>query len=135
MPTFLVSIVRVAFLLLGQAHERLKGQCHDIFDFWFFYESGSPNPLSVPLGPYRIFSKIRRNIRSSRCTTATGVCDSVANGKNLKSYKFYLFVWTPLGSRVNLYIFAFKFTLKGHGNVADFLGFLQRSLTRSGFWL
>jgi hypothetical protein len=43
----------------------LKGQCHEIFDFWFFHESVSPKPLIIPLGP---------------------------------------FVWTPLGSRVNLYI-------------------------------
>jgi hypothetical protein len=24
----------------------LKGQCHDIFDFWFFHELVSPKPLS-----------------------------------------------------------------------------------------
>ncbi len=44
----------------------LKGQCHDIFDFWFFHESVSPKPLSIPLGPFRIFSKIHGDIRSSR---------------------------------------------------------------------
>jgi hypothetical protein len=26
---------------------RLKGQCHEIFDLWFFYESVSPKPLSI----------------------------------------------------------------------------------------
>jgi hypothetical protein len=35
----------------------LKGQCHEIFDFWFFYESVSPKPLSIPLGSFWIFSK------------------------------------------------------------------------------
>ncbi len=30
----------------------------------FFHESVSPKPLSIPLGPFRIFSKIRRDIRS-----------------------------------------------------------------------
>ncbi len=29
----------------------LKEQCHEIFDFLFFYESVSPKPLSIPLGP------------------------------------------------------------------------------------
>jgi hypothetical protein len=49
----------------------LKGQCHEIFDFRFFYESVSPRPLSIPLGPFRIFSKIRGDIRKCRCTTGT----------------------------------------------------------------
>jgi hypothetical protein len=53
---------------------KLKGQCHEIFCFWFFYESVSPQPQSVPLGPFRIVSNIRGDIRKSRCTT--GVNDS-----------------------------------------------------------
>jgi hypothetical protein len=36
----------------------LKGQCHEIFDFWFFHESVSPKPPSILLGPFRIFLKI-----------------------------------------------------------------------------
>ncbi len=40
----------------------------------FFHESVSPKPLSISLGPFRIFSKIRGDIRSSRCTT--GVVDT-----------------------------------------------------------
>ncbi len=35
----------------------------------FFYKSVSPQPQSIPLGPFRIFSKIRGDIRKSRCTT------------------------------------------------------------------
>jgi hypothetical protein len=35
----------------------------------FFDESVSPQPQSSPLGPFRIFSKIRGDIRKSRCTT------------------------------------------------------------------
>jgi hypothetical protein len=35
-----------------------------------FHESVSPKPLSLPLGPFQIFSKIFGDIRSSRCTTA-----------------------------------------------------------------
>ncbi len=35
----------------------------------FFHESVSPQPQSIPLGLFRIFSKNRGNIRKSRCTT------------------------------------------------------------------
>jgi hypothetical protein len=38
-----------------------------------------PKPLSIPLGPFRIFSKIGGDICSSRCTT--GVVDSGGNCK------------------------------------------------------
>jgi hypothetical protein len=53
----------------------LKGQCHEIFCRWFFYESVSPQPQSVLLGPFRTFSKIRGDIRSSRLTS--GVADTM----------------------------------------------------------
>jgi hypothetical protein len=33
----------------------LKGQCHEIFCFWFFHESISTQPQSIPLRPFRIF--------------------------------------------------------------------------------
>jgi hypothetical protein len=39
----------------------------------FFRESVSPKPLSIPLGSFEIFSKVRGDIHSSRCTT--GVVD------------------------------------------------------------
>jgi hypothetical protein len=61
----------------------LKGQCHDIFCCWFFYESVSPQPQSIPLGTLRIFSKIRGDIRKSRCTTGiTDTVDKFATGVN-----------------------------------------------------
>jgi hypothetical protein len=40
----------------------------------FFHESPSPKPLIITLGSFRIFSKIRGDIRKSRCTT--GVNDT-----------------------------------------------------------
>ncbi len=46
----------------------LKGQRHEIFCFWFFHESVSPQPQSIPVGPFQIFSKIRGDIFKSRCT-------------------------------------------------------------------
>jgi hypothetical protein len=48
---------------------RLKGQCHEISTSCFFHESGSPKALSILLGPFRFFSKMRGDIHSSRCTT------------------------------------------------------------------
>ncbi len=48
----------------------LKGQCHEIFCFRFFHESPSPKLLIITLGSFRIFSKIRGDIRKSRCTTS-----------------------------------------------------------------
>jgi hypothetical protein len=42
-----------------------------------------PKPLSIPLGPFQIFSKIRGDIRSSRCITGvivdTGGAPRIAN--------------------------------------------------------
>ncbi len=37
--------------------EGLKGQCHEIFDFWFFHESVSPKPLSIQTGRFEFFRK------------------------------------------------------------------------------
>jgi hypothetical protein len=44
----------------------------DFFASGFFHESVSPKPLSIPLGPFRFFSKILGDIRSSMLTTAIG---------------------------------------------------------------
>ncbi len=41
-----------------------KGVWHEIFDFRFFFQkSVFPGPLSISLGSFQIFSKIRRDIR------------------------------------------------------------------------
>jgi hypothetical protein len=53
-----IPIFHTAFLLL-------KGQCHELFCFWFFHKSVFPQPQSVLLRPFRIFSKIRGDIRKS----------------------------------------------------------------------
>ncbi len=48
----------------------LKGQCHEIFCFWFFFMNQfPPQPQSIPVGPFQIFSKNRGDILKSRCTT------------------------------------------------------------------
>ncbi len=41
----------------------LKGVWHEIFELRFFHESVSSRPISIPLGPFWIFSKIRGDIR------------------------------------------------------------------------
>jgi hypothetical protein len=91
----------------------LKGQCTRFFASGFFLKSVSPKPLIIPLGPFRIFTKIRGDIRS--LSFATGVKTPVANGKNLQAEKFNNFFWTPLGSRVNIYI---HFCLQVHFKVS-----------------
>jgi hypothetical protein len=50
----------------------------------FLHGSVSPKPLILPIGPFRIFSKIHGNIHSQDATSTT----QVANGKSLKSEKF-----------------------------------------------
>ncbi len=41
----------------------LKGVWHEILTSDFFHKSVSPGPLSIQLGPFRIFSKIHGDIR------------------------------------------------------------------------
>jgi hypothetical protein len=52
----------------------------------FFLEPVSPKRLIIPSGPFRIFSKIRGDIRSSRF--ATGVNDTGGKWKKPLSRKF-----------------------------------------------
>ncbi len=63
-----------------------KGTVSQDFNFCFFHESVSPQPQSIPLGPFQIFSKMCEDVRKSRCTTgindtggkfATGINDTV----------------------------------------------------------
>jgi len=57
---------RSVVLVLGQGNSTgnvLKGHLTRDFQLQIFYESVSPRPLSIPLGRFRIFSKIRGDIR------------------------------------------------------------------------
>ncbi len=78
----------------------------------FFHLPVSLKPLSIPLELFQMFSKIRGDIHSSRCTT--GVIDT--GGEWKKSSKIIVFIilfghlWeVELAYR---YIFAFNFTLR-----------------------
>jgi hypothetical protein len=55
----------------------LKGRVTRFFASGFFHESVSPQPKSIPFGPFQIFSKIRTEIRKSRCTA--GINDTGGN--------------------------------------------------------
>jgi hypothetical protein len=54
----------------------------------FLNGSVSPKPLIIQLGPFRIFSKIRGDIRSSRCTT--GVVDTGGKWKITSIRKVFI---------------------------------------------
>jgi hypothetical protein len=65
-------------MLLQLLKSQLKGTVSRDFCFWFFFhESVSPQPQSIPLRPFKIFSKIPGDIRESRCTT--GINDTKSN--------------------------------------------------------
>ncbi len=99
---------------LMQTVIQLKGQCHEIFDFWFFFhEPVSPKHLSIPLRPFQIFSKIRGDIRGSGAPPVSTT--PVQMEKIFKQKNFNNFVCAPLGSRVNIYI---HFCLQVHFKVS-----------------
>jgi hypothetical protein len=92
----------------------LKGQCHEIFDFWFF------SWISFPQASESTFTAISNCFENSRryswlkvhhwCQRHRWQMEKIFKQKNFNN-----FVWAPLGSRVNIYciyIFAFKFTLR-----------------------
>jgi hypothetical protein len=67
----------------------LKGQRHEIFGFWFCHESVSPKPLSIPLGPFRIFRKFAEIFAAQGSPPV--LLTPVANEKNLQSEIFFFF--------------------------------------------
>ncbi len=90
----------------------LKGQCHEIFDFCFF------SWISFPQAPEytnRAVSNFNENSRRYSQLKVHHRCRwhrwQMAKIFKLKNFNF--FVWTPLGSRVNIYInFCFQVQFK-----------------------
>ncbi len=78
----------------------------------FFHQSVSPQPQSIPFGPFQIFSKIRGDIRRSRLTT--GVVDTGGKWKKSSIKKILIILLGHLWivEVTHIYIFAFKFTLR-----------------------
>ncbi len=65
---------RIKQFFVAIEHSTFKGTVSRDFRLpWFFHESVSPKSLSIPLGPFRIFSKNRGDIRSSGF--ATGIVE------------------------------------------------------------
>jgi hypothetical protein len=61
----------------------------------FFHESVSPQPLSLPLGLFQIFSKFTEIFAAQGAPPVS--LTQVTNGKIFKHKSFNYFVWTPLG--------------------------------------
>ncbi len=92
----------------------LKGQCHEIFDFWFF------SLISLPQAPECTIRTVSNFFENSRRYLQLNVCHRCRWHRwqmqkifNQKSFNYL--VWTPLGSRVNLQI---HFCLQVHFKVS-----------------
>jgi hypothetical protein len=79
----------------------LKGQCHEIFDFWFF------SRISFPQAPEYTIRAVSNFFENSRRYSQLKVCHRCQRHRwqmqkifNHKS--FHYLVWTPVGSIVNL---------------------------------
>ncbi len=73
---FMISLLTVPVPKFAQIFVKVPQD----FRLQVFYESVSPKPLSVPLGPFRIFSKISGDICSSRCTTGINNTSVITSG-------------------------------------------------------
>ncbi len=69
----------------------VKKQCHEIVDFRFFLWISFPQAPEYTIGPFQMFSKIRGDIRSSRCTT--GVLDTGGKWKKSSTRKVLIIFW------------------------------------------
>ncbi len=92
----------------------LKGQCHEIFCFWFFSWNSFPQASDYTI---RVVSNFLEN---SRRYWQLKICHRCQRHrwqmeKTFKQKNFNNFVWTLLGSRVNTYI---NFCLQVHFKVS-----------------
>ncbi len=80
----------------------LKGQCHDIFDFWFFSWISFPQAYEYTSTAFSIFfENSRRYSRLKvhhRCQRHWWQMEKIFKQKNFNN-----FVWAPLGSRVTIF--------------------------------
>ncbi len=82
-------------LSLPRYHSTIKGTgVTRFFASGFFLEPVSPKPLTIPFGPFQIFSKIRGDIRSSRF--ATGVNETGGKWKKPSSRKILIILFGHL---------------------------------------
>ncbi len=80
----------------------LKGQCHEIFDFWFFSSISFPQAYEyTSTAILNFFENSRRYSRLKvhhRCQRHWWQMEKIFKQKNFNN-----FVWAPLGSRVSIY--------------------------------
>ncbi len=79
----------------------LKGQCHEIFDFWFFSRISFPQ---APEYTIRVVSNFFENSRRYLQLKVWHRCQRHRwqMQKNFNQKSFNYLVWTPVGSIVNL---------------------------------
>ncbi len=92
----------------------IKGQCHEIFNFWFFFMNQFPPSTWVYhlRRAFQIFCEISRKYSRlkvhHRCRWHQWQMEKIFKQKNLN-----YFICTPLGSSVNIYInFCFQVHFK-----------------------
>ena len=100
--------------LQEQISAALKGQCHEIFCFCFF------SWISFPQASDYNIRAVSNFFENSRRYSQLKVCHRCQRhrwqmAKTFKQKNFNNFVWTPVGSRVNIYI---HFCLQVHFKVS-----------------
>ncbi len=80
----------------------LKGQCHEIFDFWFFSLISFPQASEYTSTAFSNFFENSQRYSwlkvHHRCQRHRWQMEKIFRQKN-----FHNFVWAPLGSRVTIY--------------------------------
>ncbi len=90
----------------------LKGQCHEIFDFWFFSWISFPQACEYTV---TAISNFFENSRRYSRLKVRHRCQRHRWQMAFKQKNFNNFVWASLGSRVNIYI---NFCLQVHLKVS-----------------
>ncbi len=114
MPNYSWITVLFSTPIIFRYHLPLKWQCHEIFCFWFF------SWISFPQASDYTIRAVSNFFENSRRYSQLKVCHRCRwhwwqMEKTFKQKYFNIFVWTPLGSRVNIYI---NFCLQVHFKVS-----------------
>ncbi len=92
----------------------LKGQCHEIFDFWFFSWISFPQASEYTITAISNFFENSRRYSQikvhHRCQQHRWQMEKIFKEKNFNNFN-----WATLGSRVNIYI---NFCLQVHFKVS-----------------
>jgi hypothetical protein len=106
-----ISIIVIGFQSLPLNNKSLKTlQWKDLkghvtrFSTSDFFTNQFPRAPEYPIRAASNCCKNWHRYLHLKCQRLLGTLTTVANGKNLQWEKFKYLVWTPLGSRVNIYI-------------------------------